>query len=271
MCPSRAKMGTGSQTAIPTFLTGRGPPGGYPLPHAAGLQAQAVSPLPSRACEHGCQVCCYCANSQGKDRKGSLLVLERSVVPSTCKTLYCRGMVTRLVWAKASSSLHTPPPQKTSGHLINLCFIIFASVDARARDWPGNTSLLPTAPAHTHALQPLECTTVGFPSPTARSGSCSRRVAGVATSSHHSAFSLTLFLHSLFAPSPSPRSGATGSSPVGTSACDSATGRVMASDSPLQQDQYPSDEKREAQGELCCLLLCCTTLSSFFISPGFWT
>lgn len=30
-------------------------------------------------------------------------------------------------------------------------------------------------------------------------------------------------------------------------------------------------EIREEQGKLCCLLLCCTTLSSFFVSPGFWT
>ena len=71
--------------------------------------------------------------------------------------------------------------------------------------------------------------------------------------------------HSLFSPSPPPpRSGATGASPVGTSECDSATGRTMASDSPLQL-------KAEEQGELCCPLLCCTTLSSFFINLGVWT
>lgn len=74
-----------------------------PLLHATGLQAQVFSPFTSRASKHSCQVCRYCTSSQGKDRKARLLVLERSVVLSTCKALYCCGLVTQLVWANSSS------------------------------------------------------------------------------------------------------------------------------------------------------------------------
>jgi len=73
-------------------------PGGHPLPHAAGLQAKALFPLPSKGREHGCQVFCCCANSQGEEEKQrQKSKLAGSAVPGTCKTLCCRGMVTRLV------------------------------------------------------------------------------------------------------------------------------------------------------------------------------
>lgn len=144
-------------------------------------------------------------------------------------------------------------------------------MDARARGWPGNTGVFSPLllSAHTHCRHWSVRLLASPLPPLAPAPAADLLLAWEfpATTQHL----LNPVSDSLFSPSLSPHSGATRASPVGISACDSAMGRVMASDSPLQQDQHPSDEKRDAQGELCCLLLCCTTLSSFFVSPEFWT
>lgn len=69
---------------------------------------------------------------------------------SACKTLCCRGVVTRLQWAKSSSPLYIPLSEK--GLPAKPCVLSsFLLVDPMARDGPGDRSLLPSAPpTHRH-------------------------------------------------------------------------------------------------------------------------
>lgn len=177
-----------------SFLAG-GPPSGYLLPRTAGLQAQAVSPprLQDRASTDA-EGAAAAPVHRAKTAKQACWCLRAQWYQPPVKHHIAMGQSLDMCELTRVPPCASLPLQKTSGYLINpvlyhrCCCGCLGLRPARK-----HRSLLLAAPACTHAPQPPEPTAVGLPAPTARPGSCSRPVAGVAIPTHHPAFSKPCF------------------------------------------------------------------------------